>query len=629
MNVGSSADMQAVPPPRHEANMDTSRQTEAPVPVACFNDPTHATRIVSQSVGPDVREPNEQRIVGLLPEAQRDHRRIISLSMVKNEQDIIEPFIRHNSRFVDCMIIVDNASVDETRRIAMDCARELGNVIIADCEGFSYTQAERMTGLLRSCTSAFFPDYVVFLDADEFLGATDRGGLLTTLERIVPGGVGLMPWQTFVVTPDQAPTNDPLRTMSRRRRAESPAYHKVVLRSNGTYRADLRMTQGNHEIMTVSGERLPTMLLDDLPLLHFPVRSREQLVGKGIVGWMACLVRDPNAYETGLCFQWREAFERVVSDRTSVTELAEISMRYAQSWASIDWDLDSVAATPPPNYDRRYSTGAFGDPLVVVARSWERSLSPGRPLLQLHRPPGSLDSAGITATAFDAAWHWDHLFVDLPPFRFIAEKNQPTSVLDIGCGVGAYLALFKRIGATRVVGIDGVPAMATVLAEDEYIVMDLSLPLCLGCMFDLVVCTEVVEHLSAADADVVLESIVRHAGHTIIFSAAEPGQDGHGHINCQPVSYWLERLARLGWYPDLPDSLGIRALATMSWFRRNLIVLRQGESQAGTEAIAVLTAIGARSFNWYGQLPGIREFPFLEDFPPPPAGYLSERDMPV
>ena len=46
--------------------------------------------------------------------------RIIGLSMVKNEQDIIEPFIRHNAKLLDCMVVVDNASVDETRRIAMD-----------------------------------------------------------------------------------------------------------------------------------------------------------------------------------------------------------------------------------------------------------------------------------------------------------------------------------------------------------------------------------------------------------------------------------------------------------------------------------------------------------------------------
>jgi hypothetical protein len=97
--------------------------------------------------------------------------RIISLSMVKNEQDIIEPFIRHNARFVDGMVILDNASVDATRRIAMLCARELGTIIVTDNDEFAYAQGERMTRMLHVCESAFFADFILLLDADEFIGA--------------------------------------------------------------------------------------------------------------------------------------------------------------------------------------------------------------------------------------------------------------------------------------------------------------------------------------------------------------------------------------------------------------------------------------------------------------------------
>src|SRR5215471_12056770 len=96
-------------------------------------------------------------------------RRVISLSMVKNEQDIIEPFVRHNLRFVDCMIVLDNGSVDETRTILVECARELGSVIFADSHEFAYKQSERMTRFLHGCQSAFFADFVLLLDADEFI----------------------------------------------------------------------------------------------------------------------------------------------------------------------------------------------------------------------------------------------------------------------------------------------------------------------------------------------------------------------------------------------------------------------------------------------------------------------------
>lgn len=558
--------------------------------------------------------------------AARRGRRVLSLSMVKNEQDIIEPFIRHTARLVDCMIILDNASVDETRRIAMDCARELGTVIVADSEEFGYTQSERMTRLLHQCQSGFFADFVLLLDADEFLGTETRAALLAALETIPPNGVGLLPWQTFVLAPGAvAATQDPPRSIRWRRAAETPPFRKAVLRLDGTHRPDLLIGQGNHGVVATDGEAPPAVHLDDLALLHFPVRSRHQFAAKGVVGWMAYLAKDPAARHKDQGFQWREAFDRIVSPGggPDEIELCEISMRYAQNRPCVAWRSDAVAGEPPSDYVRRHSTGAFADPLSLIARSWERSLSPPPALLHLVRPPAATDTPGSAATSFDAAWHWDHLFVDVAPFRFLAEKHRPAQVLDVGCGIGAYLMLFKRLGAAGVFGVDGVPAEATVLAGDEYAARDLSEPLHLGRVFDLVVCVEVAEHLEAQHSEILLDNVARHAGRTIVFSAAEPGQPGHGHINCRPISHWLDRWASRGWYPDPVDSLGLRCLATMSWFRRNLVVLRRADPEAGAEAAALLAGIGAKPFVWYAQQPGIRHVPFSEPLPPPPAGYST------
>ncbi|MDE2446855.1 MAG: glycosyltransferase family 2 protein, partial [Alphaproteobacteria bacterium] len=40
-----------------------------------------------------------------------------AISMVRNEQDIIEPFVRHNSALVDLLFVLDNCSTDHTRQI--------------------------------------------------------------------------------------------------------------------------------------------------------------------------------------------------------------------------------------------------------------------------------------------------------------------------------------------------------------------------------------------------------------------------------------------------------------------------------------------------------------------------------
>lgn len=553
-------------------------------------------------------------------------RRIISLSMVKNEQDIIEPFIRYNRQFVDCMVIIDNASTDATRDIVVQCARELGNIIVADSEEFAYTQSERMTRALHYCQAAFFADFVILLDADEFICATDRMALEAALETIPPGGVGLLPWRTFVLSPfETSIPPDPPGSIRMRRATELPLFRKAALRLDGNVRR-LVIGQGNHSVTAESGDAPKTIDLDQIPLLHFPVRSTSQLIAKGVIGWIAMLARNPSsACEEDLSFQWGDIFDALMArplPELNRVELCEASMRYAQSRDAIDWLTDTIADTPPAGYVRRYSNGSFADPLLVIAKSWGRSVAAPAPLVTLERPPAFAPAVGVPETVFDATWHWDHIFVDVAPFRYLAEKYRPASVLDVGCGLGGSLVLFRKLGSETVFGIDGLPQDATALRSEEYTTHDLTQPLELGKLFDLVVCVEVAEHLEEQHEEVLLDSVMRHAVQRIIFSAAEPGQPGNGHINCRPIGHWLARFADRGWIPNLVDSLGVRCLATMSWFRRNLVVLERGPLAAGADAIAALEAIAARPFTWYSQGSGIRSAPFTEQ--PTLAGYAAD-----
>jgi hypothetical protein len=462
--------------------------------------------------------------------------RLISLSMVKNEQDIIEPFIRHNARFVDCMVILDNASVDDTRRIALACARELGNVVVTDDAEFGYRQAERMTGALRACQSAFFADFVLFLDADEFLGAPDRAALIRTLDRIAPGGIGLMPWQNFVLTRDEAAaeTRDPPRTMRHRRAVDARVFFKAVLRADGADHPDLVVAQGNHDILTAAGASLPATRLDDLPLLHFPIRSRQQLITKTIVGWAATVAKDPGARRAPDGLQWRDAFDRIVAGDLSPGDVADLSLHYGQPPMARDWATDVAAADPPSDYMRKYGPGVSADPLAVIARSWERSLSPG------------------TADARHGCR------VDEPPFRFIAEKYAPASVLQIGHVAGVDAALFGRLGAAD---------CAT------------APPAAVHRVFDLLVWAAPADGRDIGD-------VIRHAGETIVLTADDAA--------APPCTVWLPRLAARGWHPHLVDTLGMRALSTLPLLRRSLLVLHRGDARAGADAAAVLASLATR-----------------------------------
>ena len=253
---------------------------------------------------------------------------VISLSMVKNEQDIIEPFIRHNSRYLDHMVILDNSSVDETRRITSDCASELKTIILADSDEFAYNQPERMTRLLCDSQTTLFPDFVLLLDADEFISAKDREALVRVLDRIPQGGAGLMPWRTFVHVPGEGEHSqeDPPRSFRFRRAVELPLYRKAVLRPDRTHRSELQIEFGNHAIRKVSGEPATTIVLDDVPLLHFPLRSRSQVIANAVVGWMAHTARNPAARQEGIGYQWRDAFDRIAAAPLTDADLCEMSM---------------------------------------------------------------------------------------------------------------------------------------------------------------------------------------------------------------------------------------------------------------------------------------------------------------
>lgn len=179
--------------------------------------------------------------------------------MVKNEQDIIEPFITVNRQLVDCMVIVDNASVDRTREIAIACAKETDGIVIVDGEGFEYNHSERMTNVMNACQSAYFADFIIFIDVDEFIGAPDRRTLESILTKIPRNGFELVPWETYVLHAERTETTvEAPAGMIFKRRHEMPVYHKAVLRLDKQYRPDLVVMQGNHSIFSNA----------DLPLAH-------------------------------------------------------------------------------------------------------------------------------------------------------------------------------------------------------------------------------------------------------------------------------------------------------------------------------------------------------------------------
>lgn len=161
------------------------------------------------------------------------------------------------------------------------------------------------------------------------------------------------------------------------------------------------------------------------------------------------------------------------------------------------------------------------------------------------------------------------------------EIGVPQSVVDIGCGTGTWLSVFKTKGASKVLGVDGSNVDVAQLHIDliEFRALDLTQPIRLGEKFDLAVCLEVAEHLPEASSDTLVDTLC-HLSNTILFSAALPQQGGQNHINEQPFDYWREKFNQKGYvWKDVFRAVIWNDSRIDSWYRQNMFLIEKvGES---------------------------------------------------
>jgi hypothetical protein len=149
----------------------------------------------------------------------------------------------------------------------------------------------------------------------------------------------------------------------------------------------------------------------------------------------------------------------------------------------------------------------------------------------------------------------------------------PRSVIDMGCGLGMWLSVWKEAGC-EVRGVDGewVDRAQLAIPPETLITHDLSTPYKPDRRYDLSMSVEAAEHLPAEAAEPLVQALTA-AAPVVLFSASAPDQPGTNHVNCQWPSYWASLFAEQGYL--VIDTLRYMIWEDVRvdwWYRQNIMV---------------------------------------------------------
>jgi hypothetical protein len=224
---------------------------------------------------------------------------------------------------------------------------------------------------------------------------------------------------------------------------------------------------------------------------------------------------------------------------------------------------------------------SFLNPLLPVAVTVATALVAVRePSAQLQAEPSSTSPSGeaVAAHAYDATFY---RYIQSGAIRSaeviipIVAKHLPiASVLDVGCGAGAWLAVYRKLGIPHSMGVDGdyVDRAALLIPQEAFAARDVAHTFDVGQRFSLVQCLEVGEHIDSHASRTLVANLVKHSD-CVLFSAAIPGQGGENHVNEQTYEFWRGLFAEFSYVPfDFLRPLLRSASSVEPWYRHNTLL---------------------------------------------------------
>lgn len=238
--------------------------------------------------------------------------RLVGVSMIRNEADIVEAFIRTNLGLLDALYVIAHRCEDGTAEILTALYREGLQIRIMNLDEQAFRQEHFTNISVRAAFRDEKADFVFPLDADEFLRAPSRAVLEAALAELPEQTLGAVPWINYIPTPQDQASPHPLLRLERRIRM-SPIedlrldYAKVAIGKWFAAQPSARVQEGGHAVFD-GPNQIPARLCIGVTLAHFPVRSEEQLAQKAALGWLALLLRGREVEQSRIGGHWRALF---------------------------------------------------------------------------------------------------------------------------------------------------------------------------------------------------------------------------------------------------------------------------------------------------------------------------------
>ncbi len=249
--------------------------------------------------------------------------KIAVITMVKNEADIIESFVRHALSYADILLVTDHKSTDETRQILNLLQAEGLAIKINTYEDEGHSQSEVMTQLLYQAIEGEHADIVIAADSDEFLILNDshsnENTLRTALQNLDSTKIYYLPWITYELQYSEEDQDIFILSRPCQRNATPDILHKIIIGAGTAKFSQIIITQGNHRALlkplynqhTKQTSYKAEVFSHDFHVAHFPQRSRNQYLSKVLCGWITNVARFSEY--TFYAAHWQEAFQKYLS----------------------------------------------------------------------------------------------------------------------------------------------------------------------------------------------------------------------------------------------------------------------------------------------------------------------------